>query len=181
MNESIKLEVPFNENREREHQKFFFQYSWKKEFTELKKAIFYALLFLSLGFSRLNFIQNNPASTVFKYAGVIFLGYIFLLLYQYLTRKKKFYESLEAHINDFKRKDEKTGFIILNKDNITIENSLSTIGSIWSKTSYKLVDNYLILSIINNNINFVFSESDFKENDYKTFTSFLEQYSKKEK
>lgn len=181
MNESIKLELPFNENREREHQKFFFQYSWKTGFTELKKAIFYALLFLSLGFSRLNFIQNNPASAVFKYAGVVFIGYIFLLLYQYFARKKKFHESLEAQINDFKQKDEKTSFIILNKDNITIENSLSTIGSIWSKTSYKLIDKYLILSMINSNINFVFSESDFKESDYKTFTSFLEQYSKKEK
>ncbi|BAP33526.1 uncharacterized protein CHSO_4489 [Chryseobacterium sp. StRB126] len=181
MNESIKLEVPFDENREREHQKFFFHYTWKQGFTELKKAIFYAILFLSLGFSSLNFIQNNPASTIFRYAGVIFLGYIFLLLYQYFTRKKKFYESMEEQINDFKQKNENASFIILDKDNITIENSLSTIGSVWSKTSYKFVDQYLILSIINSNLNFVFSESDFKERDYKTFTSFLEQYSKQEK
>lgn len=181
MNESVKLEIPFNENREREHQKFFFQYTWKKGFTELKKAIFYALLFLSLGFSRLNFIQNNPASTVFKYAGVIFIGYIFLLLYQYFTAKKKFHESIEAQINDFKRKHEKDGFIILKEDTITIENSLSTVGSVWGKTSYKFVDKYLIMNMINSNINFVFSETDFKESDYKTFTSFLEQYSKQKK
>ncbi|MBP2617017.1 hypothetical protein [Chryseobacterium jejuense] len=181
MDESIKLKVPFNENREREHQKFFFHHTWKKGFTELKKAIFYAILFLSLGFSSLNFIQNNPASTVFRYAGVIFLGYIFLLLYQYFTKKKKFYQSIEEQINDFKRKNENTSFIILDKENITMENSLSTIGTVWSKTSYKFVDKYLILSILNNNLNFIFTETDFKGSDYKTFTSFLEQYSKQEK
>ncbi|MDM1554300.1 MULTISPECIES: hypothetical protein [Chryseobacterium] len=180
MNESIKLELPFNENSEREHQKFFFHHTWKNGFTELKKAIFYALLFLLLGFSSLNFIQNNPASTVFRYGGVVFLGYIFLLLYQYFTRKKKFSESVEEQINDLKQKDEKSTFIILNKDHITMENSLSTIGAVWSKTSYQFIDKYLILSVINNNLNFVFSETDFKENDYKTFVAFLGQYSKNE-
>ncbi|MDN3691132.1 hypothetical protein QWZ06_02060 [Chryseobacterium tructae] len=182
MNESIKLEISFNENVEREHQKFFFRYTWRKGFTELKKAIIYAIIFLFLGFfSQSKFINNNPASTIFRYAGFIFLGYIFLLLYQYFTRKKKFHELIEEQINDLKRKDEKASFVILNQDDITMENSLSTIRSIWSKTSYKLINQYLIVSILNNSLHFVFTETDFKENDYKTFMDFLEQYSKKEK
>ncbi|WP_250255493.1 hypothetical protein [Chryseobacterium sp. Marseille-Q3244] len=180
MNESIKLEVPFNETAEREHQQFFFRYTWKNGFTELKKAILYAIVFLCLGFSPSKLITSTPASAVFRYGGFIFLAYIFLLLYQFFTRKKKFHASIEEQINDFKQKDEKFSFIILNKDHITLENSLNTIGSIWSRTSYKFVDKYLILSILTN-ANFIFTENDFKENDYKVLKSFLEQYSKEEK
>ncbi|MEJ5105887.1 hypothetical protein [Chryseobacterium sp. MYb328] len=182
MNESITLEIAFNEKAEREHQQFFFRYQWKKGFTELKKAIIYALIFLFLGFfSQSKFINNSPASVVFRYAGFIFIAYIFLLLYQFFTSKKKFYKSIEEQISDFKQKDEKFSFIILNKDDITLENPFNTIVSVWSKTNYKFVDQYLILGILNNNLNFVFTEHDFKENDYKTFTNFLEQYSKKNK
>lgn len=182
MNESIRLEIPFNENAEREQQQFFFRYKWKNGFTELKKSIIYAIIFLFLGFfSQSKFINSNPASTVFRYAGFIFLGYIFLLLYQYFTRKKKFHELMEEQINDIKRKDEKYSVVILNKDSITIENSLSTMGAVWNKTSYKFVDKYLILGILNNSLHFIFTENDFKENDYKTLIGFLEQYAKKEK
>ncbi|WP_347219645.1 hypothetical protein [Chryseobacterium sp.] len=181
MNESIRLEVPFNENAERGHQQFFFRYKWKKGFTELKKAIIYAIIFLFLGFfSQSKFINSNPASTVFRYAGFIFLGYIFLLLYQYFTRKKKFNELTETLISDLKRKGEKSSFVILTQENITVENSLSIIGAVWSKTGYKFVDKYLILSFLNNSLHFVFTETDFKENDYKTLTGFLEQYSQQE-
>ncbi|UCA57945.1 hypothetical protein KB553_12855 [Chryseobacterium rhizoplanae] len=182
MNESIKLEIPFNETAEREHQQFFFRYTWKNHFTELKKAILYAIIFLFLGFfSQSKLINNSPASSIFRYGGFIFLGYIFLLLYQYFIRKKKVYKSIEEMINDFKSKDEKASFIILNKEDITIENSFSTIGAVWEKTSYKFVDKYIILSIINSNINFIFTKADLKEHDYNTLTGFLEEYSKQGK
>lgn len=182
MNEPIRLEVPFNENAERQQQQFFFRYRWKNGFAELKKAIIYAIIFLFLGFfSQSKFINSNPASTVFRYAGVIFLGYIFLLLYQYFTRKKKFHKLMEEQINDLKRKEEKNSVVILDKDSITMENSLSTIKAVWNKTSYKFVDKYLIFGILNNSFHFIFTENDFKENDYKILIGFLEQYSKKEK
>jgi arginine exporter protein ArgO len=183
MNEFIKLEIPFNENKGRENQQFFFRYKWKKGFTELKKAVIYALIFLLLGFfSQSKLINNSPASVIFRYTGFIFLAYIFLLLYQFFTSKKKFYKSLEEQISDFKQKTDKaSSFIILNKDNITIENSFNTIGSVWSKTNYTFADKYLILGILNSNFNFVFTKTDFKEDDYKTFTNFLEQYSREQK
>lgn len=91
MNESIKLEIPFNETAEREHQQLFFRYTWKNHFTELKKATLYAIIFLFLGFfSQSKLINNNPTSSIFMYGGFIFWGYIFLLLYQYFIRKKRF-------------------------------------------------------------------------------------------
>lgn len=182
MNESITLEVPFNENTEREQQHFFFRYTWKKGFAELKKAILYAIVFLFLGFfSQSKLINNSPASNVFRYAGFIFIGYIFLLLYQYFIAKKKFNKNLEEQIIDFKGKDNQNGFIILSEDHITLENSLTTIGTVWSKTNYKFVDQYIILNIINSNLNYIFTNNDFKENDYKILTDFLGQYSKQVK
>lgn len=181
MDESIKLHLYFNENIERENQKFFFQYTWKKQFVELKKAIIYSVLFLTLGFLPLKSLNLGPVSIIFKLGSFLFVGYIFLLLYQYFSIKNKTFNLIEGQIDDLRRKKDEVSFISLHKDSIIVKNPFFTINCVWDKTHYKMVDQYLILNMVNKNINFIFTKPEFKENEYKILLNFLQQYSKKEK
>lgn len=181
MEEPIKLQLYFKENVERENQKFFFQYTWKKHFVELKKAILYAVLFLALGFLPLKSLNLGPVSVILKYGSFLFIGYIFLLLYQYFSTRNKTFNLIEEQIENLRRKHEEISFITLHKDSITVKNPFNTINCVWDKTHYKMVDQYLILNMVNKNINFIFTEPEFKENEYKILLDYLQEYSKKEK
>ncbi|MDR4951513.1 hypothetical protein REB14_04855 [Chryseobacterium sp. ES2] len=181
MEEPIKLQLYFNENIEWENQRFFFQYTWKKHFVELKKAILYAVLFLALGFLPLKSLNLGPVSVIFKYGSFLFVGYIFLLLYQYFSTKNKTFNLIEEQIENLRRKHEEISFITLHKDSITVKNPFNTINCVWDKTHYKMVDQYLILNMVNNKVNFIFTEPEFKENEYKILLDFLQQHSTKEK
>ncbi|MDQ1855844.1 hypothetical protein [Chryseobacterium sp. WLY505] len=179
MEEPIRLQLYFNENIERENQKFFFQYTWKKHFVELKKAIIYAVVFLALGFLPIKSLNLGPVAIIFKYGSFLFVGYIFLLLYQYFNTKNKTFKLIEEQIDDLRRKHDEISFITLHQDSITVKNPFNTINCVWNKTQYKMVDQYLILNMVNNN--FIFTESEFKENEYKILLDSLQHYSKKEK
>ncbi|RXM40604.1 hypothetical protein BOQ62_05305 [Chryseobacterium sp. CH21] len=181
MDEFIKLQLYFNENIERENQKFFFQYTWKKHFVELKKAVIYAVIFLALGFFPLKFLNLGPVSVIFKYGSFLFIGYIFFLLYQYFSTKNKTFNLIDEQIENLRSKHHESSFITLHKDCITVKNPFNTINCIWDKTHYKMVDQYLILNMVNNKINFVFTEAEFKENEYKILIDFLQRYSTKGK
>ncbi|WP_330743840.1 hypothetical protein [Chryseobacterium sp. CP-77] len=181
MDDSIKLQLYFNEKIERENQKFFFQYTWKKHFVELKKAIIYAVLFMALGFLPIKSLNLGPVSIIFKYGSFLFIGYIFLLLYQYFNTKNKTFKLIEEQIDDLRKKHDEISFITLHQDSITVKNPFNTINCVWDKTHYKIVDQYLILNMVNKNINFIFTEAEFKENEYKILLDFLQQHSTKEK
>ncbi|UZT95922.1 hypothetical protein ODZ84_11755 [Chryseobacterium fluminis] len=60
MSEGIIIEIPFNEKIERENQRFFFKYLWKRKTTELKKAVIYSIIFLAIGFAPLNDFKQSP-------------------------------------------------------------------------------------------------------------------------
>lgn len=175
------MQLYFNENIERENQKFFFQYTWKKHFVELKKAILYAVLFLTLGFLPLKSLNLGLVSIIFKYGSFLFVGYIFLLLYQYFSAKNKTFNLIEEQIENLRSKHDEISFITLHKDSITVKNPFNTINCVWDKTHYKMVDQYLILNMVNNKVNFIFTEAAFKENEYKILLDFLQQHSTKEK
>ncbi len=181
MDESIKLQLYFNEKTERENQKFFFRYTWKKHFAELKKAIIYAVLFLALGFLPLKTIDLGPVSIIFKYGGILFSGYVFLILYHYFKSRNKTFKLVEEQIDDLTGKKDEISFITLYQNSITIKSPFTTINCVWEKTTYKIVDQYLILNIFNNKISFILTEPEFKENGYDILLNFLQQYSKKEK
>ncbi|MBB6331948.1 hypothetical protein HNP24_002898 [Chryseobacterium sediminis] len=181
MDESIKLQINFNEDIERKNQKFFFQYLWKKKFTELKKTIIYAILFLALGFFPPEALNLGPVANIFKYGGVFFSGYIFLILYHYFRSKNKTFKLIEEQIDDLRRKKDEISFITLHQDSITFKNPLITINCIWDKTTYKIIDQCLIVNILNNKISWIFTGAEFKENEYNIFLDFLQQHSKKEK
>lgn len=180
MTEPIKLQLLFNENTERDQQKFSFKYVWKKSFNDLKKALIYAILFLSLGFFPLKDFVGSPFPYIFKYIGFLYIGYAFILVYQYFVAKRKTNKLIEENINDFKTRDVNMHFITLNQNNIVIGNPLNTISSIWEKTNYILVDKYLILSMLNGSLYFTFTSSEFKEGDYQTLIDYLQKYSKQQ-
>lgn len=138
----------------------------------------YAILFLSLGFFPLKGFVGSPFSYIFKYIGFLYIGYAFILVYQYFVAKRKTYKLIEENINDFKTRDVNMHFITLNQNNIVIENPLNTISSIWEKTNYKIVDKYIILNILNNSLQFIFTSSEFKEGDYQTLIDYLQKNSK---
>jgi hypothetical protein len=104
----------------------------------------------------------------------MFLGYIFLLVYQYFTTKNTTYKLVEQQINDYTQQ-KKESSIILNKEVITIEDPFNTIGSTWSRTNYKIIDQFLILNVLNNRLSFIFTKSEFKNSDYEILIDFLQK------
>lgn len=179
MNENITIEISFNEKIERENQKFFFKHIWKKNFRELKKAVIYAIIFLAIGFFPLKDFDQSAVPYIFKYVGFLYIGYIFLLLYQYLISKKKSYQLIEEYIEDFKASNNQISYIILNDTSLEIKNTFHTFGSVWAKTSYQLVDQYLIIGIVKDRLNFVLTKQEFNNSDYDTLLHYLQKYSKK--
>ncbi|WP_185288530.1 hypothetical protein [Chryseobacterium lactis] len=175
-----RILIDFNENKKRENLQFFFKHKWKKSSGELRKVIIYTILFLSLGFLPFFSHKIGQPSVIFRYGGFMFLGYIFLLVYQYFTTKNTTYKLIEQQINDYTQQEKKESSIILNKEVITIEDPFNTIGSTWSRTNYKIIDQFLILNVLNNRLSFIFTKSEFKNSDYEILIDFLQKYSKLE-
>ncbi|WP_223606612.1 hypothetical protein [Chryseobacterium sp. OSA05B] len=180
MIEPIKLQLLFNENTEKDQQKFFFNHVWRKSFNDIKKALIYAILFLSLGFFPIKGFIGSPFPYIFKYAGFLYIGYAFILVYQYFTAKRKAFRLIDENINDLKKRDLNMHYIILNQNSIVIQNPLNTLSSVWEKTNYKFVDQYLILSTLNNTLHFIFNSSQFKNDDYQTLIDCLQKNSKQQ-
>lgn len=181
MNENTIIKFLFNENIERENQKFFFKYVWRKNFTELKKAIIYAVIFLTIGFIPLKGFDQNAIPYIFKYIGFLYIGYIFLLTYQYVLSKKKTDKIIEENIKDFKNSNDQTVRIVLNETSLEIKSNFNTFGSIWEKTSYKFVDDYLIVQMLKGGLNFIFTKPEFNNSDYDILLNYLQNHSKQQK
>ncbi|MET3538768.1 hypothetical protein [Chryseobacterium limigenitum] len=181
MNENTIIEFLFNENIERENQKFFFKYVWRKNFTELKKAIIYSVIFLTIGFLPLKGFDQNAIPYIFKYIGFLYIGYIFLLTYQYVLSKKKTDKIIEENIKDFNNSNDQTVRIDLNETSLEIKSTFNTFGSIWEKTSYKFVDDHLIVQMLKGGLNFIFTKPEFNNSDYDILLNYLQNHSKQQK
>lgn len=180
MNNSVQLEVTFNENRERESQKFFFQYTWRKHFSKLRIVTICAILFLLIGFLPISELNESIISYLFKFLGILCIGYICLVIIQYLISKKQTSHLIEKRINDLKQIQEKTSFIILNEESVTIKKPTNIVGSHWNKTSYKIIGKYIILNLLQNKITLIFTTSGFTGSDYDTFKDFVQKYSQQQ-
>ncbi|KMQ70086.1 hypothetical protein [Chryseobacterium koreense] len=181
MNEKTIIEFLFNENTERASQKFLFKYIWKKNFTELKKSIIYAVIFLTVGFLPLKGFDKNAVPYIFKYIGFLYIGYIFLLIYLYKYSKKKTDKIIEETIKDFKNSNDQTVRIILKENSFEITNVFNVFGSIWEKTSYKFVGDYLIVQMLEDRLSFIFTKREFNNSDYDILIKYLQKYSKQKK
>lgn len=179
MNENIIIEISFNEKIERENQKFFFKHIWNKNFRELKKAVIYVIIFLVIGFFPLKDFDQSAIPYIFKYVAFLYIGYIFLLLYQYWVSKKKNYKLIEEYIEDFKANNNQMSYITLNDTSLEIRNTFHTFSSVWKKTSYQFVDQHLIIGIVKDRLNFVLTKQEFNNSDYDTLLHYLQKYSTK--
>ena len=180
MNNSVQLEVTFNENRERESQKFFFQYAWRKHFLRLKIVSVCAVLFLLISFLPINQFKESIISYLFKFFGFLCIGYVCLVGIRYFASKRQTDHLIEKRINDLKQLQEKTSFVILNEESITIKKPTNMVGSHWNKTSYKMIGKYIILNLLQNKINLIFTASGFEGSDYNTFKDFVQKYSQQQ-
>lgn len=175
MNQNNIIEFIFNEKLERENQNFYFKYVWKKNFRELKKAIIYAIIFLTIGFLPLQNFDKSAFPYIFKYFGFLFIGYIFLLIYQYFTFKKRFQIEVDKIIKKYKQKNE-SHFIILNSEYIEFKNPFTTIMSVWENTSYIILDDYILISPINN-LYYITHKSEITIDQFKIIIDYLQKYS----
>jgi hypothetical protein len=102
-----------------------------------------------------------------------------LILIQYFKTKKKIYRKIEELILEFKTNNTVKTFIILDEQKIEFKNPINNISTIWSKTSYISVNDYLIIKIVNDALYYIFKKEEFETNNYQTLLSFLEKYSTK--
>jgi len=174
MNQNI-IEFTFNEKSERQNQNFYFKYVWKEKSKELKKAILYAIIFLSIGFLPLQHFENSVFPSIFKYFGFLFIGYVFLLIFQYYTSRKRFQKEADHMIEKYKQKNE-AHFIILDDEYIEFKNPLTTIKSIWETTSYIISGEYILISPLNN-LYYIIHTSETIGDQFKIIINYLQKYS----
>lgn len=101
------------------------------------------------------------------------------MLYQYWVSKKTNYKLIEKYIEDFKVNNNKITYITLNDDSLEIKNTFHTFASVWEKTSYQFIDQYLIIGIVKDRLNFVFIKQEFSNSDYDSLLHYLQKYSTK--
>ncbi|MNU18905.1 hypothetical protein D3C71_71140 [compost metagenome] len=181
MNEDIIINLSFNEKIERDNQNFYFKYIWKSKFTELKKSVIYSIIFLTIGFAPIKGFEQSPIPYVFKYVGFLYIAYIFLLTYQYIQAKKKTHQLIEEHILDLKNSNNLISKIILTENAIEIKNIFYNFGSVWDKTNYKFVNDYLIVGLLKGNLNFIFTKAEFNNSDYDVLLNHLQKHSRQQK
>ena len=179
MNESITIELPFNEAIERENQNFYFKYVWNKAFKSWKRIIVFTFLFLLLGFYPIKNFETNLLFYFFKYGGIFLCGYCFILIYQYFISKKKFKKELENLISEYKAQRH-TSFMILNEKSIEFTNQSNSISSVKEKIYYTKQNDFLIINPLSS-VYFIINKSECKNNEFETILSYLEKYSKPRK
>ncbi|MBL1219319.1 hypothetical protein JET18_00595 [Chryseobacterium sp. L7] len=178
MNEIIKIEIPFNETFERQNQNFYFKYVWGKALKNWWKIVLFTLVFLFLGFYPIENFDKNLIHYIFKYGGVFFCGYCFILFNHYFVSRKKFKKETEEIIAELKAKNE-TSFIILNDHSIEFKNVFNTICSVWEKVFYVRSNDTVIINPINN-LSFIIQKSEFKNDEFEIILNYLQKYSKQQ-
>lgn len=176
MDNSIVIELPFDEKIERQNQNFYFKYIWKKVFKGWIRIIALTSIFLFLGFYPIENFDTNLLYYIIKYTGIFLCGYCFILIYQYFNSKKKFKIEIEKIVQELQQKLG-SSYIKLSSEELELSNPLYTIKCIWDKTSYSLIEGYLIIHTISN-LNYVFNKSELENNDFETIISYLERFSK---
>lgn len=178
MNETIKIEIPFNETFERQNQNFYFKYVWGKTLKNWWKIVLFTAVFLFLGFYPIENFDKSLIYYICKYVGIFFCGYCFILINHYFVSRKKFKKDVDQIIADFKAKNEPS-FITLDNYNIEFKNVFYTISSVWEKVSYVRSNDTIIINTINT-LSFIIQKSEFKNNEFDVILNYLEKYSKQQ-
>ncbi|MDQ0592677.1 hypothetical protein QFZ37_001046 [Chryseobacterium ginsenosidimutans] len=176
MNDNVIIEFPFNEKIERGNQNFYFKYIWKKVFKGWIRIIILTAIFLFLGFYPIKNFDTNLLYYLIKYMGIFLCGYCFILIYQYFNSKKKFKIEIEKVIQELQQKHG-SSYIKLSSEEVEFSNPLYTIKCVWDKTSYSLIEDYLIIHTISN-LNYVFNKSELEYRDFETIIRYLENFSR---
>lgn len=178
MSETITIEIPFNEQFERQNQNFYFKYIWNRTIKSWKKNLIITLVFSFLGFYPIKNFDTNLIHYLFKYGAVFLWGYSFILVYQYFVSKKKFKKETEQIISDFKAKDEPS-FIILNDHSVEFKNVFYTVCSVWEKVSYIRSKDTIIINPLNT-LSFIIQKAEFKNGEFDIILNYLQKYSKQQ-
>lgn len=176
MDNRIIIELSFNEKMERQNQNFYFKYIWKKIFKGWIRIIILTSVFLFLGFYPIENFDTNLLYYLIKYMGIFLCGYCFILIYQYFNSKKKFKIEIEKIIQELQKKHG-SFYIKLSSEELELSNPHYTIKCIWDKTSYSLIEDYLIIHTISN-LNYIFNKTELENNDFETLINYLERFSK---
>ncbi|KFF22775.1 hypothetical protein [Chryseobacterium sp. JM1] len=178
MNESITIEIPFNETFERQNQNFHFKYVWNKTLKNWWKIAIFTLVFLFLGFYPIENFDKNLIHYIFKYGGIFFCGYCFILINHYFVSRKKLKKEVDKIITEFKPKNQPS-FIILNDHSIEFKNIFYTICCVWEKVSYIRSNDTIIISPINT-LSFIIQKAEFKNDEFDIVLNYLAKYSKQQ-
>ncbi|MGK6343951.1 hypothetical protein ACMGDK_17155 [Chryseobacterium sp. DT-3] len=178
MNETIKIEIPFNEIFERQNQDFYFKYVWGRTLNNWWKIVLFTAVFLFLGFYPIENFDKNLIYYICKYGGIFLSGYCFILVYQYFTSKKKFKKEVDLIMDNLKAKNEPS-FITLANYSIEFKNVFYTISSVWEKVSYVKSHDTIIINVIST-LSFIIQKSEFKNNEFDIILNYLEKYSKQQ-
>ncbi|MBB6372606.1 hypothetical protein [Chryseobacterium shigense] len=178
MNETITIQIPFNEKFERQNQDFYFKYVWGKTIKNWWKIALFTLVFLFLGFYPIENFDKNLLYYICKYVGIFLFGYCSILVNHYFVSRKKFRKEIDQIIADFKAKNE-SSFIILDDNSIKFKNVFYTISSVWEKVSYIESNDTIIINPINT-LSFIIQKPEFKNNEFDIILNYLQKYSKKQ-
>ncbi|KFF10776.1 hypothetical protein IW15_18950 [Chryseobacterium soli] len=179
MSQNIIIEFAFNEKRERENQKFYFNYVWGKILKNWIKITACSAVFLFLGFYPIENFDTSFFYYFFKYGGICLTGYSLVMINQYFASKKHFKKEIDILIEKFRIKNE-PHFIILNDQSIEFKNPFTTINTVWENTSYVISGDYILIIPINS-LNYIIHKSEVSVFEFETIIEYLHKHSKHRK
>ena len=180
MNDIITIKLTFDEKTERDNQKFLFCHNWKKQTKGWKGLLIITVVFLFLGFYPIKYAYGNSTFYFFRIIGVFVLVYLALSILRYFKLKKNFNLKLEELICDLKKADKDSFLMIICDHSIEVKNPFTSIDSVWEKTNYQIINNYLILRFLDNSVQYIFNKSEFENADHEVLISHLQKHSRRQ-
>ena len=177
MNEIMTIQLYYDEDIERENQKFLFKLTWKKFLKDWKKLVLFTLLIVFLGFYPIKNFDSNLIYYLIRFGAIYLLIYWVIILRSYIKAKKEFQKKLDQMITELNKADQNLFSIILNETLIEIKNPFNNFSSVWDKTSYQLIENRIIISFLNNTLNFVLDQSEFRNADFEILKDYIHENS----
>lgn len=157
MENSLKIQINFNEQTIRKQLWAHFYYSWKKKLPGLIKNFFYVLFFLFV----LDSILGNKSRIEFlRFSLILFGAFCIMYLGIFYYNKANFTSKLNQNIDELKKYNPITE-LYFDDESFSIKCEQYDLRSIWKKTSYGISGKVLMIHIdLGTSFTFLISEEE---------------------
>ncbi|MBL3548770.1 hypothetical protein [Chryseobacterium sp. KMC2] len=176
MENTLRIQVNFNEKIIRKQLWTYFYYSWKKKMPTILRNFFYVLFIIFIFDSLLgNKTRYNFLQFVIVFLGLTCIFYLINFYYQKITYSTK----INKHIDELKGYHPVTE-LYFDEENFYIKGEQYDVRSIWKKITYEVSGNIILIQV-EIGTPFIYVISEEETDQYSEILSFLKHKAKSKK